>query len=519
MNSKNAAAMKIFKHGIRTWQNLHGTVSQSIADCYDLANETNGTALENYNDTTKGIQRLIRESIDSGVPIRPLGGNWSLSAISATPGIILNTKPLNTRFTVGAGSVSPQYGGEARKLCLAQCGVCVWELSGFLNSRGLSLSAVGASNGQTIVGAMATGTHGAALNFGAIHDAAVGLHLITSPNRHIWLERASYPVVNESFAAKLGAELVRDDEAFHAAVAGLGAFGFIHGVLLEAEDIYLLEAYLRRVPFDDALLHQLESLDFTCPRLPFPDERPFHFQSLINPYDLDKGAYMTVMYKRPYHSGYTPPRPNGDGVGPGDDAPCFIGKITNALPGLVPLLVNQVTAASLTPYEGVTGTLAEIFCNTTLSGKVASAAIGLPPSEIRKVIEILMRVNKSHGPFTGLFAFRFVKGSEALLAFTRFAPVTCVLELDGVQSPQTMLFYEAMWQALEAAAIPFTFHWGKINSMNPARLQRMYGNNLARFQAARNRIMDPATLLAFSNDALKSWGIDASETKDGTVIV
>lgn len=512
--------MKIFKHGIREWQNLHGTFTQKIADFYDLGNETKGSALENYKDTTLGMQQLLRTAIETNVPVRPLGGNWSLSPIAATPGILLNTKPLNTRFTISAGSVQPDYQGKASQLCFAQCGNCIWELSKFLEAKGLSLSAVGASNGQTIVGAMATGTHGAAINFGAIHDAVVGLHIIASPDRHIWLERASYPVMDVSFCEKLGAELVLDDEAFDAAVVGLGAFGFIHGVLLEAEPIFLLEAYLRRVPFDDAFLHQLEGLDFQHPQLPYPGEKPFHFQSLINPYDLDKGAYMTVMYKRPYSTGYTPPKANSGGIGPGDDAPCFIGKITNALPGITPFLVNQVTAASLKPYEAVWGTLSEIFCNTTLSGKVASAAIGLSPKDIRRVIEILLRVNKQNGPFTGIFAFRFVKASRALMAFTRFAPVTCVLELDGVQSPLTLEFYEAMWHALEAAGIPFTFHWGKMNSLTPARVQRMYGDSLNRFAEARARVLDTSTLLAMSNAALQDWGIDtARDGPDKTVFV
>src|SRR5690606_33282068 len=128
------------------WNNLHETVSQQVVDVYDLANETSGNPLQNYNDTTKGIQGLIRESIATGVPIRPLGGNWSLSPVAATPGIILNTKPLNTVFTMTAGSLSPHYSGEARRLCFAQCGTCVWELNKFLSARGLSLSACGASN-------------------------------------------------------------------------------------------------------------------------------------------------------------------------------------------------------------------------------------------------------------------------------------------------------------------------------------------------------------------------------------
>jgi hypothetical protein len=505
--------MKIFKHGIKTWQNLHGNLSQSITDFYDLANETGGSALENYNDTTAGIQSLLREAIDSGVPVRPLGANWSLSPIAATGGILLNTKCLNSRFSISEAQIDARYAGEARKLVLAQCGMAIWELSEWLDARGLSLSAVGASNGQTIAGAIATGTHGAALNFGAVHDAVVALHLITGPDEHIWLERASYPVVGESLAAKLGARIVRDDEAFEAAVVGLGAFGFVHGVLLEAEDRFLLEGYRRRVPFDAAYRQLIETLDFSSPMMPCPGEQPFHFQTLLNPYDLTRGAYLTVMYKKPYRSGYTPPAPNGEGVGPGDDAPAFIGKLSEVLPAVVAPLVTKVAGACLSLFEKQEGTLAEIFSNTTLAGKVASAAIGLPVAEVSKVMDILIEVNKREGPFTGLLAFRFVKQSKALMAFTRFAP-TCVLELDGVQSPRTYSFYEAVWNALEAASIPYTFHWGKMNSLNPARVERMYGDSLRQFAAARARFIAGPTVAAMSNEALRSWGIDGgAETR------
>lgn len=510
--------MKIFKQGVRHWSNLHGTVSQQVVDVYDLTNETSGTPLENYNDTTKGILKLIRESVRTGVPIRPIGGNWSLSPIAATPGIILNTKPLNSVFTIAATSVSPHYSGEARRLCFAQCGTSIWELNKFLAGRGLSLSACGASNGQTIAGAMATGTHGAAINFGAIQDAAVGLHLIVGPDKHIYLERASYPVVTDAYADRIGAQLVRDDEAFNAAVTGLGAFGFVHGVMIEAEDQYLLEAYLRRVPYDDAFVRQITTLDFTHPMLPFPGERPFHFQSLINPYDLNNGVYMTTMYKRPYRKDYTPPPLAGDKLGPGDDAPCFIGKLSSVIPGLVPALVTKVLGGSLKLFEGVTGTLGEIFNNTVLRGKVASAAIGFPAAESARVIELLLDVNKHHGPFTGLFAFRFVKKSRALMAFTRFDP-TCILELDGVQSPDTDAFYKAMWATMDASGIPYTFHWGKMHDMTPERLQKAYGANLQRFTAARARIMDSSTIAALSNPALRHWGIDNHPAPPGSVVV
>ena len=506
--------MKIFKNGGGAWSNLHNTFTVQVKDVYDLANEDTGSPIDNYNDTTKGIQQLIQQSIAANIPMKALGGAWSLSPIAATSGIILNTKLLNTIFTVSDTSVMPAKKDKAKGLFLAQCGTGIWELNDYLHKRGRSLPACGASNGQTIAGAIATGTHGAAIGFGGTQEAVTGMHIITGPTSQIFLERASDATVTDAFAAKLGAKLVRDDEAFNAALVSFGSFGFIAGVMIQTEEDYILECYLRRVPYDAAFLHQVTTLDFKHPMLPFPNEKPFHFQSLINPYDIDKGVYMTTMYKRPYRSDYTPPAPNGAGIGPGDDAPCFIGKVAGALPAVVPLVVNKVLAASLTPYEAHCGRLGEIFNNTTLRGKVASAAIGMPINVVDQVINVLLAVNKTAGPFAGLFAFRFVKGSKAMMAFTKFDP-TCVLELDGVLSPETKKFYDAVWNELEKRNIPFTFHWGKMNSLTPARMKRMYGTNLDRFLAARKRIVAPDTLRIFSNDTSRQWGIDTDTLKPG----
>jgi len=502
--------MNIVKEGPFNWSNLHMNYSRDIAGLYSLANATTGTPLENYNDATKGIQQIIADSIASGTPLKAVGGNWSLSPICSTTGIILNTKPLNTIFSISAGSAHSDFTGDANTIFLAQCGNGVWELSNFLFQHGLSLPASGASNGQTIVGAIATGTHGAGISFGAHQEAVIGLHIITGPTTSIWLERQSVPVMSDAFAANLGASPVRDDEVFNAALVSIGSFGFIHGVMIQAEADYLLECYLRRVPYDDAFKQQVTTLDFTYAHLPYPGEIPFHFQSLINPYDIDNGAYMTVMYKRPYTTSYTPPRPNGAGIGPGDDAPAFIGKLTDALPALVPVLVNKVLAGSLTPYEKVFGRLAEIFNNTTISGKVASAAVGFSPQYAVTVMDMLMALNKTAGPFVGVFAFRFVKASGATMAFTRFAPTTCVLELDGVQSDKTNQFYIAVWAQLDALNIPYTFHWGKMNTLTADKVQSMYGPALQRFLAARAGTVDASTLNIFNNDTLRSWGIEGT---------
>ncbi|HXB06556.1 MAG TPA: hypothetical protein VNW04_05565, partial [Puia sp.] len=326
---------------------------------------------------------------------------------------------------------------------------------------------------------------------------------------HIWLERASYPVVADSFINNLQTERVQDDDLFYSALVSFGSFGIIHGVMIETEPLFLLECYMSRMPYDANLQGLMRTLDFSQAKLPNGNERPYHFAVSFNPYDMANGAYVTTMYKRPFAPGYTPPVTNLNGIGPGDDAACFVGGLTQAVPALVPTLVNKLLAGALIPYSRQMGTLSEIFNNTTLHGKLLSAAIGIPISYISQAIDLLLATNKTNGPFSGLFACRFVKRSPAKLAFTHF-DYTCVLELDAAFSNATYDFYTAAWKQFEAAKIPFTFHWGKINELNIDRLTNMYGANIQTWVAARNKLLDAGSRQVFTNATLTAWGLDKS---------
>jgi FAD/FMN-containing dehydrogenase len=499
--------MKIIRTGLSTWENRHETFVQKIRDLYELANDSTLSPIDSYNDSTKGLQSIIGEAIAQKVPLRALGSGWSWTKIAtADEGLMLDTKPLNMIFDISKPSVSAGYTGDVSRLFLAQCGNGVWELSKFLKDRSLSLKTTGASNGQTIAGVMATGAHGSAFDVGAVQDFVVGMHIIVSPTRHIWLERASAPVVSAAFVANLRTELVQDDDLFYSALVSFGSFGIIHGVMIEAEDIFLLESYRATMPFTKALQNIMQTLDFSKANLPYGNERPFHFAVSLNPYDME-GAYVTTMYKRPYKAGYQPPVRDVNGLGPGDDAPCFIGRLTQAIPDLVPGLVSQLLTSNLKPYAKQFGTMGEIFDNTTLHGKLLSAAIGIPISYVGHATDVLQAVNKSDGPFAGLFAYRFVKRSKAKLAFTRF-DYTCVLELDATFSDATYSFYTAVWKKFEAEKIPFTFHWGKINELDPDRISHMYGDDAKTWIASRNKLLDADSRKVFTNSTLSKWGLD-----------
>ncbi|MEZ4943635.1 MAG: FAD-binding protein [Saprospiraceae bacterium] len=500
---------QLTKTSLREWTNRHLNFTQKIEGLYDMANGVYDSRLAAYNAMTDAVQNFIRQAIADNTTVRALGAGWSLSRVAATPGRMLNTKALNLIFNITPGSVAPAYAGAPDHLLLAQCGVSIQELNRFLEQKKQCLPTSGASNGQTIAGALSTGTHGAAFDVGAIPEFVVGLHLITGPDRHIWLERASYPVIADALAQRLNAELIRDDALFNAALVSFGSFGFIHGVLLETEPLYLLESHRLRLPFDARMQQLMGSLDFDrAVGLPQGTGRPFHFQVTLNPYDLDDGVYVNVKYKLPY-----PDEPRGfwDDFGPGDDAPAIIGKLGDVLPALVPFTVNQLIGSQYKPFSAKLAPPGDTFSNTTTYGKVLSAAIGIALPDVLPVTEMLLQLNRTEGPFNGVFAHRYVKRSSATLGFTAFAPVTCVLELDGVESKRNQRFCQKVWAALDALQIPYTFHWGKIGEITPARLRVAYGQNVDAWLRARKALLDPGAAVVFAHPLLTEWGLDDVE--------
>ncbi|MBC7934514.1 MAG: FAD-binding protein [Rhizobacter sp.] len=493
--------------GHKKWTNRPGSFTQQIDNLFVMKNEYTDNLMKDYNNTTIAFQNFIKQAIDQDKSVRAVGAGWSFSKVAVTDGWLLDSKQLNMTFSLSSNSIDSNYKVKPDQVLFLQCGNEVWELNKFLQEKKKSLKTTGASNGVTIVGAMSTGTHGSSIDVGAVQDYVVGLHIIVGPKRHVWLERKSAPVVTASFIQKLDTELIQDDDLFNAALVNFGSFGIIHGVLVETEDLFLLETYMRRMPYNGILKKLMKTLDFSKATLPCGNERPFHFAVIINPFDVAGGAFVSTFYKRPYREDYPRPVPNNDGIGPGDDATCFIGRITNIVPALVPTVINKLVDTVLKPFEKKMGTLGEIFNNTTLHGKVLSAAIGIPINETDRVTELLFEINKTDGPFPGLFTYRFIKKSQATLAFTHF-DFTCILELDGANSDATKKFFKAVWKRLEKEKVPFTFHWGKLNELDFGRIKRMYGKDADAWISARNKMLDVDTRKVFSNPLLKQWGLD-----------
>jgi hypothetical protein len=411
-----------------------------------------------------------------------------------------------------------------------QCGNTIIKINEYLEQQqnpAKSLRASGGSNGQTIVGAFSTNTHGASIDYGSISEMIKGMHIISGPNESIYIERSSEKITSTNFHSKIDAQYIADDDLFNAALISFGSFGFIHGVLVEVEDKFLLEQKLSRVKFDHKLEDALSKGEYEKlqPYLlyPYTDQNNplYHVEIAINPHDfefdnLEKGVYLRIMHKVHYYNDYDRIDNDASGYTYGDDALGLIQSVLNMVEHtagflnrqLIPTIVNKLFKTAYDRPEKAVGTIGETFRNTVFRGKVFSAAFGFDPIHLKKVIGLCLDVNKKT-KLAGIMAFRFTKGTEATLGFTKWAK-TCVLELDGADVNINYSFVKKLALLMESQGISYTMHWGKINRhMNENRAINSYGaDKINEWKRQRSRIMSEEVQEIFNNAFLEQFGLD-----------
>src|SRR5882724_1092010 len=304
---------------VGNWNNYHFNGPFPLGMLLDI--DTDRTILsktDRYNDAAREIQAQIRAALDNNQRLRAYGSSWSLSNVAHQKDRMLFNRNLDIKIELTPAQLHPASSYKAEDLFLFQCGIGVKEITEFLLSRNKSLRACGASNGQTIAGAISTGVHGSAIDTGSIQECVVGLQLIIGPDPSdiLYLERDSRPALNDDFARSIQSKVIRHDGLFNAALVGLGSFGVIHGVVMQAEELYLLQRYVKKINRADAL-QIAGNLDFSTARFRISEEvapdgtvtRPYHYKLYINPYNSNEDFVTEIIYKKPYVRGYPDPVP------------------------------------------------------------------------------------------------------------------------------------------------------------------------------------------------------------------
>jgi hypothetical protein len=512
------------------WMNVHENFKHHFRPGASyMLNHTGVTGKDAYKRATDNLGWIIGQAMKNGTTVRALGAGWSLSKVAVCDGGMIQTKGLDLIFNPRQSQLHPKYAKTAADLKFIECGTQIAKINRVLEIESTPprcIRASGGSNGQSIAGATSTGTHGAALYTGAVHDAVVGLHIVTGPGKHYWIERESYPVAGQELIDWLGAEPIRNDDAFNAAIVSFGSFGFIHGMMLETEPLYLLKEYrIANVVYSDAVMDAFARLDIAALRalLPgMPESKPghelYHMEMNLNPYTVHKGGnegmYVFLFYKVPVPAGYVVRHSGPFAPAP---SPEFIWSMKNLLSILGGQFgYNQVRNAVTREFEknirlptDQATTIGTIFRDTRFAGNIASFAFAVPTKHLPATIDHVLTVIGGKA-FAGAVAVRFVKGTKATMAFTKF-DATCVVEMDGLDIPTNHEVFAMVIDKLERAGIPCTIHWGKLNGpLNADRIKRMYEpERIATWKGVRERLLDTSQARAvFNNEFVRNCGLD-----------
>lgn len=107
-----------------------------------------------------------------------------------------------------------------------------------------AFATLGGAGGQTVVGAISTGTHGGDFDSPPIADSVVAIHLVADGGEQYWIEPAdsSHPLTHRYKLESVypGIDYKRDTNLFNAVLVSAGRFGVIYSVVLKAVPQFML---------------------------------------------------------------------------------------------------------------------------------------------------------------------------------------------------------------------------------------------------------------------------------------
>jgi FAD-linked oxidoreductase len=175
--------------------------------------------------STAEVVTAVLAARRDGRTVRMVGSGHSFTGVAVAPGLQLLPHRLSA-----VRSVDRRTG-----VATVEAGITLASLCEELAARGLALTNLGDIRGQTLAGALQTGTHGTGRAGASLAAQVLALELV--------LADGSVTTVSAD----------EDGDLFHAARVGLGAFGIITAVTLRAVPAFLLRAHEEPRRLDEVL--------------------------------------------------------------------------------------------------------------------------------------------------------------------------------------------------------------------------------------------------------------------------
>ena len=513
---------------VARWSNYHGTIRDRAIPLHLVPGVPGaldpGTSF-GLRECGEALSAIVGHAIAERKTLRVAGSRWSLSNVIEPGAVVLDSAYMNAVLTVRPEWLTPEYTASRSSRgfvpILAQGGATVHSLNKALGELGLALQTSGAGDGQRIAGAIATGTHGSAIDVGAMHDTILALHLVVASDRALLVMPATRPALTADLGdwleteTGIPTETVRDDAVFAAAQVSLGSLGVVHAVVIEAEPLYALRRQVIPVDIRDVRLRQaIETLD-TRPLHSHRPVRPFHFEVVLSPYPpAGSGAFVVLMWKETAVPPVAPPPKDPDlSLDLFDLIAAFSALIDDAAGSRdIEALVNAIVADRYAARDDEPRSPGETFGPTTVPpGSGTSTEIAVAHEHTLAALTVIYGVMAAEAAegrhHLGGFGVRFTpRGTGALLGMNH-GGLTTHIEIAGIRTIESSWIFTRCWLALDVAGIPFACHWGQQGGHTAVRVWRYFGGNALTWGLVRRAILTAAARDVFASRMLASAGL------------
>ncbi|MCJ1359024.1 MAG: hypothetical protein MMC33_009024 [Icmadophila ericetorum] len=324
----------------------------------------------------------------------------------------------------------------ASTLFSVESGITIKRLNNELDKRTKALINMGAYDGQTLAGAISTGTHGTGITLGPMASSVRSLVLVSEFGTTYQIEPSNGITDPEKFQKlQPGVTLVQDDDWFQSNVIAMGCMGLIYSYTLEVEQAYNLT--------EKRTLETWEALK-DLGVIPQLLRSWRHFEIDINPYAVDNvHSCIKIVREKTDHS-----RRGWRGIpsfiagllASSRLAEMFLVAAINKWPTSCPGIINRALKVlvddnyidksykvmDLGAVDNVKALALELSLDATDATVDASALI----KQVDKILDVFAKAAAEKKWYmAGPVALRFVAASDAYLA-PQQGRTTCMVELD-----------------------------------------------------------------------------------------
>jgi hypothetical protein len=190
------------------------------------------------------VVSIVRNAEANHKQVHAYGSAWSFSDCAMTPDVLVDTHLLSNEIQTVQRAFN---GNEPPNVYHVEAGITIHQL--YLNLDGknprLALETMGGASGQTLAGAISTGTHGGDLFMPPIADSVLAIHLVGAGGVQYWVEPTAAITTKASLHQFVGPgitleNIVYDDDWFNAVLVSVGCMGIIYAVVLRVRPQYNL---------------------------------------------------------------------------------------------------------------------------------------------------------------------------------------------------------------------------------------------------------------------------------------